>query len=204
MWKAAWGCPLTQTQVDENRDSHRWIITTILLRAFASGNTINTSSKKNADNCSRNCFWNWGKERLECGNSEFLPPCLWWEMSYSSEVWVGSSKAWMNCLYNSSLLLLLGGMGMICVCPLTTRKRMVVEERLASGQEMGGRGKLSGVVFYRKSSGYRTLKHTVSSSVFWSWESTHENHIQEGGQKSGKSKQCIASISVSWPQGNYW
>lgn len=26
MCKGEWGCPLTQRQVDENRDSHRWII----------------------------------------------------------------------------------------------------------------------------------------------------------------------------------
>lgn len=98
MWKAVWGCPLAQTQVDENRDSHRWIIASPLLRAFASGNAINTSSK-NADNCSRNCFWNWGKEKLECGNPGFLPlPLVRNVLLFRS---VGSSKAWMSWTYNS-------------------------------------------------------------------------------------------------------
>lgn len=52
------------------------------------------------------------------------------------------------------------------LCLLTTRKRTLREDREACLVSDQKGEKVFSVLFYRKSRGYRALKHTVCSSIF--------------------------------------
>lgn len=104
-------------------------LSALFLGVFASGNTINTSSKKLLT-AVLEIASEIGERRNWSVESRDSCSCLWWEMSYSSEVWAVLKLEFYLHFYPFFSYFVGGGFLILCdLCPLTTRKGILVKER---------------------------------------------------------------------------